>query len=374
MSDLIKATRKLSKFNFEKDGCAVALVGPHQGGPANSVTTLITKSTKGITTEMVTKASDVKVEMDMDDFLQKFFGLYYGEAGILAKLMGYGNDGDDDIDDLPDDKFQEFMNNYLGGTVTLMKSVHKGETKLSSLSGEKILSVLKAQQELEPILKLVQKAATKTQGGKTWSKEDYAYTPSDEPSSWKLVIGDKAHVAGAVAALGKGYRGNKVSIPEADLPGVKAKVRAAYKKFYPDNEVPDVIKKSVNTMVDTITKADHEVAVTKAVETALAPVQVELQKAQEKIAAYEAEKVAVKKAAREASLKPFVTKEELPNLMKAFETLGDEAWEGVLKSYATRADIEKASALFKEVGVSGESDQQEDKTAAILKARFAPKK
>lgn len=75
---------------------------------------------------------------------------------------------------------------------------------------------------------------------------EYAYNPdpSDE-SKAKLNISDARHTADAVAALGNGgFRGNKVQIPEADLPAVKRKVKAAYKKFYPDNPLPDILKAS----------------------------------------------------------------------------------------------------------------------------------
>ncbi len=73
----------------------------------------------------------------------------------------------------------------------------------------------------------------------------YAYNPDPEDESKaKLNISDARHTAAAVAALGPGYRGNKVQIPESDLPAVKRKVRAAYKKFYPDNELPDILKAS----------------------------------------------------------------------------------------------------------------------------------
>lgn len=73
----------------------------------------------------------------------------------------------------------------------------------------------------------------------------YAYNPKDgEP---KLRIDDAAHVGGAIAALGpKGFRGQKVQIPEADLPGVIARVRAAWRKFHPDmtdEDMPQAIRK-----------------------------------------------------------------------------------------------------------------------------------
>lgn len=48
-----KAKRRLSEFNFESLGSHVALVHKDQGGPANLHTTLITKSTSGITDQQV---------------------------------------------------------------------------------------------------------------------------------------------------------------------------------------------------------------------------------------------------------------------------------------------------------------------------------
>jgi len=73
----------------------------------------------------------------------------------------------------------------------------------------------------------------------------YAYNPKDgEP---KLPIDDAAHVGAAIAALGpKGFRGNRVEIPEADRAGVIARVRAAWRKFHPDlddDEMPETIRK-----------------------------------------------------------------------------------------------------------------------------------
>ncbi len=83
-----------------------------------------------------------------------------------------------------------------------------------------------------------------TEDGET--KADYAYTPSDDPSDWKLCIKDAGHVGGAAAALSSGgFRGEKVDIPEAARAGVKAKVRAAWKRFHPDEDegaMPESLK------------------------------------------------------------------------------------------------------------------------------------
>lgn len=63
------------------------------------------------------------------------------------------------------------------------------------------------------------------------NKSDFAYTPDDVPSHWKLNISDRAHVIAAKAALGKGFRGEKVKIPEDAISEVIRKVNAACQRF-----------------------------------------------------------------------------------------------------------------------------------------------
>lgn len=64
------------------------------------------------------------------------------------------------------------------------------------------------------------------------NKDDWAYTPDDYPSHWKLDISDKAHVIGAKAALSSvGFRGHKVKIPRKDLPSVIRKLNRACRKY-----------------------------------------------------------------------------------------------------------------------------------------------
>jgi hypothetical protein len=82
-----------------------------------------------------------------------------------------------------------------------------------------------------------------------------------KPSTWKLRLWETPEkkvtapqVGRAVAALGPGgFRGNRVQIPAADLPGVKAKVRRAWKQVHPDagaSDVPSAIKSTEGNMPD----------------------------------------------------------------------------------------------------------------------------
>ena len=82
---------------------------------------------------------------------------------------------------------------------------------------------------------LFKRGATKSESDGPHPASDYAYVPDPEmPSTWKLRIDDAQHVAAAAAALGPGFRGQKVQIPSGDIAAVRAKVRAAWHKFYPD--------------------------------------------------------------------------------------------------------------------------------------------
>src|SRR5258708_6034920 len=79
--------------------------------------------------------------------------------------------------------------------------------------------------------------ATKTEDGVAFPKADYTYTPSDEPSTWKIRLWETPdkketprQVGMAIAAMGKGFRGNKAQIPDADRAWVMPKIRSPYKK------------------------------------------------------------------------------------------------------------------------------------------------
>ena len=91
-------------------------------------------------------------------------------------------------------------------------------------------------------------AVTKTENGMQFPAAAYAYAPdAAAPSTWKLRLWESpekkvtaAQVGRAMAALGKGFRGQKVEIPAADRAAVMAKVRAAWKSAHPDMKPADM--------------------------------------------------------------------------------------------------------------------------------------
>jgi hypothetical protein len=130
----------------------------------------------------------------------------------------------------------------------------------------------------EEISELEKAVNGRTQGGTTYPASDYAYTPDKEhPSTWKLRLTsspggkpDAGIVGAAIAALGKGFRGNKVEIPSSDLPAVKARVRSAWKQANPDrdiSEMPEVLKGEVMTLEQIEKRVTEQDAILKALTT-----------------------------------------------------------------------------------------------------------
>lgn len=176
----------------------------------------------------------------------------------------------------------------------------------------------------------------------------FAYVPdADKTSSRKLRIDDANHTRAAVAALGAGFRGNKVEIPEKDMASVKRKVRAAYRKYFPDNDMPEVLKSleegsdvvsgSNNTTdssgksPDTISKNKEETMTTEvvndnkdfeAIQKALEENTALLKAAEERALAAEKEAEEIKKAAEQAEIQK--AKDDLTQVVKGWESVSEE--------------------------------------------------
>jgi multidrug efflux pump subunit AcrB len=89
-----KAKRKLFNFDFDTHGAHVALVSKDQGNAANGYKLIATKATNtGIQPTDVVKVQkaleQITVTMSMEEFLRKWFGMWYDDAELLTKLLGY---------------------------------------------------------------------------------------------------------------------------------------------------------------------------------------------------------------------------------------------------------------------------------------------
>lgn len=312
---MTQAKKRLSNFSFEADGSHVALVGKHQGGPANGVTTLLTKATNEITNEQVDKATMVQVEMNIVDFLTTFFDLWYEDAIILAKIMGLDTEEDNTEQDV--DWWEEYINQQVSA-VTLMKSLvmDKSEAEVNkavaSLKPEELLSILEVQKKFEQALS---------------SKE-------------------------GVLAL------KDASSPSVEKSNNKGK------------QMSEFVTKAVHDAA--IAKAVDE-AVSKAVqekEQEVVAKQAELTAALEVVKAFEAkEKESVEKGRKKAFKEAGVADEQVESLYKSTEALSTEAFDIVVKAMAQKEKALAESDLFKEQGISGEAQTvEEDGVAALTKS------
>lgn len=303
----IPAKRRLSDIKFEHEGAHVALVSKQQGGPANGVTTLITKATHTIPQELIEKATTVSVEMQFPEFLRRFFGLYWDDAEVLSCVMGCGRT------EYPDDDAKDWIDQRVD-SIQIMKSVYLAqdlEKALAALTPEQSLAVLKDQAMLEKAL---------------------ASVPEQTQSKYEEIIPMEQILKSAhLEALA-----DAVAVEKA------ASVSALA-----------VIQKAL----------DDQTEVLKAVQA-----EVETFKSAQATAKVEARKSALVEAK--------VAADKVEAVLKSLEVLSDEAFDSQVELIKSMSSAVDNSDLMKETGVQGTGDasaEEEDRTTAILKAKYAPK-
>ncbi len=143
-----KAKRELSEISFDHEGAHLALCSKSQGAANNWNKALIMKG-HNFSPEFVQKMQSVQVTMPLPEFLQKFFGLWYEDAEILARLMGYVPEEKEDWD--YDDYIEERLSAF-----AILKSLHEAKNlpeALSQLTEQDYLDILSDQAEIEKVLK-----------------------------------------------------------------------------------------------------------------------------------------------------------------------------------------------------------------------------
>lgn len=315
-----KAKRKISKFNFEAEGSAVALVSASQGGAANSFKTLVIKSADKFSKEFIQKAQKVQVVMEFDDFLQKFFDMWKEDAKILTSILGFGDEGmdseseSDDLGVYNDDYFYEWFDEKLA---------EEGATYRSPTEEDK-KAWLEYRKQGITLIKSLSEADNKLEMLAALSEKDY----------WSVINEQKL--------FEKALKQKDLSGGEPTTPVVKAGKISKKAK-------PAVHNQEENQMSGNQPEISVEDAV--ALKKALEDQKVELQKALEAVELFKAkEKQAIEKA-REAEIKEAIADEvEATKLFKAVKDLEDEAFTdvvGVVKALASKLDD---SDMFHEKG------------------------
>lgn len=147
------AKRKLTNFDFTADNAHLALVHKDQGGGANGATTLVIKSNGNYSQEFLQKASQVQVTLSFEEFLRKFFGLWYEDAKVLASILGMQDEPDED-----ENWYQDYIEEQVD-KFQVLKSAYEAENKvefLSKLSEDDYLTLLQNQEKIEKALASIQ--------------------------------------------------------------------------------------------------------------------------------------------------------------------------------------------------------------------------
>lgn len=303
------AKRRLTDIKFEHEGAHVALVSKHQGGPANGITTLVTKATNNITQEQIEKATTVTVEMQFPEFLRKFFGLYWDDAEVLSVAMGYGRteyeDDDVEVKDWIDKRVE---------SINILKSVYRAENlekALSDLTPEQTLAILKDQEMLEKALESVPE--------QTKLKHEEV-TPMEQ-------ILKSAHLEALADAVAVEKAAGVAAVAE--------------------------IQKSLDAQVELLKAATAELEVFKAAATAA--------------------KVEARKAALTAAKVPADKAEAVLKSLSALDDEAFAATVETMKALSSAVDASDLMTETGVAGAGAESKEEVDRTTAILKARYGVK-
>lgn len=300
-----KAKKRITDLTFDHDGAHLALCSKSQGAANNWNRALIMKS-HNFSPEIIQKMQQIQVTYELPEFLRKVFGVYYEDAEILARMLGYVEPEKEDGFD-----YDEYLEEKLA-SFTIIKSLHESKNlpeSLSKLTGEEYLAVINDQVVIEKAL-----------------KEFADGSKPDADTSTKTV--EKVEASAS-------------------------KVTKTKKEKNMTQAAPEMVEKSALT----------------AIEKAMNETKVELQKALDQVKAFEEEKKQAVVKSKTDAIKSLVKDEKhavaLVKAALALDTQEDfEALVGVVKALVEQVD---KSNLFKEVGASASADETKDQESALSK-------
>ncbi len=316
-----KAKRKLSDISFQHEGAHVALVSKEQGGPANLHDYALVLKANKFSEEFVEKMQQVRVTMELPDFLRKFFSMYGEEAEILARMMGYEKPESDDA--VETQSYEDYIQSKMEA-FEILKSAHDSDnlaTVLSELDEEQYLAMLKDQELIEKAFENESKSSASAGADDT--------SPACEVN--------KEEVSTSV-----------------DKETLEKSTMDENQKEMVEKATLDLLQKSFD---------EQKVALEKALET---------------LAQFEAEKkAAIEKARKDEIVAAVKDEAKAETLFKAVKDASDEDFQAVIKALTEMQESVEKSALFQEQGSSAQEEPeviQESAVAKLLKAKQSAKK
>lgn len=328
-----QAKKKLSDLTFEHDGAHIALTAKSQGGPANAHDyALVLKSNK-FSKEAIEKIQQVQVTLELPEFLRRFFDVYYTDSEVLARLMGYVPPDNGEVEYDSESYYTERLSAF-----NVMKSLHESGDILKGLAllnEDEYVNLLENQAEVE-------KAFAELDKNKKESDSVVVATESDNSTN--------AGVEKSVEPSG-------------------SKVNKSKKEIMPN-------KNEKATDVEVVEKSALE-----ALQKSLDEKAVELQKALDTIAQFEAAQKEALVKSKTAKITELIKDEKISApIIKAGLTLESDddfgaflaAIQSMTSNIETTQEFMEKSALFTEQGATVSDSTQEDSAVArILKARHS---
>ena len=329
-----KAQSQLTNIDFTHDGAHIALVSKEQGHGANGHHYALVMKSNGFSQEAIQKMQSVQVTLELPEFLRKFFDLYYTDAEVLARFMGYVPEENEDDDGYGTEAYYAERL----GAFTIMKSLHESGDVLKALAlldENEYLSLLTAQVEVEKAL---------------------AKIDAEKESDTAALVVESDNSTNASVEKSVGASGSKVTKSKKENMTLKTKQG--------DEPTVEMVEKST---LDSIQKALNDK-------------DVELQKALADVAAFkeaQQEQIIKSKTAQitavvtDANLQAVIVKAALALELEDDFTAFVGALSSMQKTLKDTKDFVEKSTLFEEVGASTSTDAlQESPVARILKSRL----
>jgi hypothetical protein len=329
-----KAKRKLSEISFETEGAHIAICSADQGVANNAPYQLVIKSE--FSDEQIAKAAKIRVTMDIEEFLQRFYGLYYEDSEILARALGFDTKREDMQEDDEPQTYEDYITSKVEA-IEVLKQLYDSDNipeVLSSLEPESYIAMLQSQEVIEKAFKKIDKQ----------SKES-------KPVAKQAAVDDTS----------------KIDVEVKQEEEVSASVLKQANK-------ETVMTQEVKTVEQEVTVEMVEKAAFESVQKALDEQKVALQKAMETIAQFEAEKKAAIEKARKSEVLAAVKDEgKAEVLFKAVKDADAADFEAVVKALQELTAAADKSDLFVEKGASGEAEVKKEESAVerLLKAKYA---
>lgn len=331
-----KKKKVIKDITFDHENGHVALVGPAVGGPANMEDTILLKAQSGFTQEVLEKASKVQVTLSIEDYLSKFWGLYYPDAEALALALGFTVEASEKEQYDYAEDYRKYLDEKVG-SIDILKSLKEGDVVelLSNMTGEEYLSLLTDQEIVE--------------------KAIFAIEKSQKPPAAKIKKSD-----------------SEVNTNESKpQPQSVEQPRESFDSITKKNRKHEVMTKDAKTVVVAdVEKELVEKSAYDAIQKALEDQKEELIKALAQVKQFEQEKKdAITKARKEQLGAVVKNKEQAEVLFKALNLVEDAVeFESVVKAIADIQKLADQSELFKAVGAEGAPEQKAEEMSDIKKA------